>query len=773
MTRPCAVCGGRSTAPIYRQRFAMPSAHGVHAGYEVVACARCGFAFANDTPDQDFLDAYYRAMAKKSALLERRGYGEPEYLVRTHAKSLEHILPHVRSGDRVLDVGCYTGNLLAMLRDAVPGVHVTGLDPSALAARVAREHHGVEVRVGSLFDDLDLGEFDVVVLTHVLEHIVELRPFLARLQALLAQGGRLCVEVPDANAFWLTTDQDDPIGVEHKDPFLQFSVEHVNYFTATSLENLMRANGFAPLAVATDVSSVAMLATSWERAPLRVDAGGPAALRRYVADCDAMLQPVVAAIDALSRTRRARRRVGRRRAHAAAPRVRRVRSADDPLLRRLGSGLSRRDAGRHSDPPARGAARRSASHRADLFADVRRRDRASDPRRRLSEPRRDTVPPPGRDGAVIREPRAAFPYAGLPAERVWRRAVSALAPDEIDPQGAPPDWRFDRTTAIASAGSCFAARIAERLRRSGYRYLTTEPGSAYTARYGDVTTSLQLLQLAQRAVGAFEPVERAWERDGRFYDPFRPLATPDGFASVAALEADRREHLAAVRRMLGEADVFVFTLGLTETWCTRAGGAALPLCPGASIGTFDPDRYAYRNLTVDENVAALEAFLRIARELNPGLRLILTISPVPLAATMEERHVMQATTYSKSVLRVAAETVRRRCERVDYFASYELVAHGGLGFAGFEANRREVTEATVERVMRSFFAAYATPEPPERPTPRRASPDPARETSAAPSAPALGTFALTLEAVDARAAAMSIDEDPCAENRLARFIDAG
>src|ERR1700761_2218895 len=134
MPRPCAVCGGRSTAPIYRQRFAMPSAHGVHAGYAVVACTRCGFAFANETPDQEFLDAYYREMAKKSALLERRGYAEPEYLVRTHAKSLEHILPHVRPGDRVLDVGCYTGNLLAMLRDAVPGVRVTGLDPSALAA---------------------------------------------------------------------------------------------------------------------------------------------------------------------------------------------------------------------------------------------------------------------------------------------------------------------------------------------------------------------------------------------------------------------------------------------------------------------------------------------------------------------------------------------------------------------------------------------------------------------------------------------------------------
>ncbi|HZO93397.1 MAG TPA: GSCFA domain-containing protein [Candidatus Baltobacteraceae bacterium] len=330
--------------------------------------------------------------------------------------------------------------------------------------------------------------------------------------------------------------------------------------------------------------------------------------------------------------------------------------------------------------------------------------------------------------------------------------MSALPADRVDPQGARAGWRFDRRTAIASAGSCFAARIAERLRSAGYNYLTLEPGAAYSAAYGDVTTALQLLQLAQRAAGSFRPSEPPWVRDGRYVDPFRPLATAAGFASVAALEADRTRHLAAVRRMLSEAEVLVFTLGLTETWCTRADGAALPLCPGASVGTFDPARYVYRNLSVAENVAALEAFLDIARALNPGLRLVLTVSPIPLAATMEPRHVLQASTYSKSVLRVAAETVRESRERVDYFAAYEIVASACLGLDAYAANRRDVNDDAVDRVMRSFFEAYAQPEP----------------EAAAPA-----TFTLTLEAVDARAAAMSYDADPCTENRLASCLDAG
>lgn len=316
-----------------------------------------------------------------------------------------------------------------------------------------------------------------------------------------------------------------------------------------------------------------------------------------------------------------------------------------------------------------------------------------------------------------------FPYAGLPGYQIWARAVADRSAGFIDPQHAAP-FALDRSTRIASAGSCFAQRIAERLRAAGYDYFVAEPGpmwesaealaargyGAYSARFGDVYTTLQLAQLAQRAAGAFAPAEPPWPVPGGFADPLRPRVEPAGFASVAALEADRAEHLAAVRRMLADSDVFVFTMGLTETWCCTADDTALPLCPGAGVGTFDPARYRFRNLGVDENVRCLEEFLAVAWSLNPGLRVILTVSPVPLAATMEPRHVVQSTVWSKSVLRVAAEEVRRRHAQVDYFPAYEIVAGGFDGVDAFEPDRRSVSAAAVDRVMTSFFGAYAPAE---------------------------------------------------------------
>ena len=53
--------------------------------------------------------------------------------------------------------------------------------------------------------------------------------------------------------------------------------------------------------------------------------------------------------------------------------------------------------------------------------------------------------------------------------------------------------------------------------------------------------------------------------------------------------------------------------------------------------------------------------------------MILTVSPVPLVATAAGKHVLVATTYSKSVLRVACEEVCQKAADVMYFPSYEII----------------------------------------------------------------------------------------------------
>lgn len=305
------------------------------------------------------------------------------------------------------------------------------------------------------------------------------------------------------------------------------------------------------------------------------------------------------------------------------------------------------------------------------------------------------------------------PYLDIPDAQRWSRAMAGRANEDIDPVSAP-SFRIEAETRVATAGSCFAQHVARHLREHGRACFETEPAhpllssalaeafnyGTYSARYGNIYTSRQLLQLWRRATGAFVPADDIWERSGGWYDPFRPTIQPGGFSSVREYQEDRRQHFAAVRRAFGEMDVFIFTLGLTECWASRVDGAVYPLCPGVAAGHFDADRHALLNLSVDEVVADLCAFIQEVRQVNPQMRLILTVSPVPLAATAERQHVLTATTYSKSVLRVAAEQVCRLPD-VYYFPAYEIVHAAGRDFLA--EDRRSVLEHGVRHVMSLFF----------------------------------------------------------------------
>jgi len=273
-----------------------------------------------------------------------------------------------------------------------------------------------------------------------------------------------------------------------------------------------------------------------------------------------------------------------------------------------------------------------------------------------------------------------------------------------------------------TAGSCFAQHIARYLGRFGFHTLITEDAhpiasaeiaeafhyGMFSARYGNIYTARQLLQLFQRAFGHFDPVEDMWEQDGIYLDPYRPRIQPGGFASEREYLLDRDRHFAAVRRAFEDLDIFIFTLGLTESWRSRRDGAVFPLCPGVGGGQFDEQRHEFHNFTVEEIASDLLQFMEHLGRINSRAKVILTVSPVPLVATAEPRHVLVSTTYSKSVLRVACETVCSGRTDVIYFPSYEIVTGSFSRGAYFGPDCRSVTEEAVNHVMGVFFRHFTT-----------------------------------------------------------------
>lgn len=310
------------------------------------------------------------------------------------------------------------------------------------------------------------------------------------------------------------------------------------------------------------------------------------------------------------------------------------------------------------------------------------------------------------------------PYRGINDYQMWRRAVSRTIPSELDPV-VEPRFKIRSTDKVATAGSCFAQHISKRIAKIGFNYFCTETNNqlnpedavkqnygVFSARYGNIYTVQQLNQLFSEAVCDVPKHETYWEKNSRFFDPYRPNIFPVGFSSEEELIEERKKHLQYVKEMFANTDVFVFTLGLTEGWRSRVDGAAFPLAPGVVAGSFNSHEHEFFNSSIDETRTELCSFISALTAFNPSVKILLTVSPVPLVATYENRHVLSSTVYSKSVLRVAAQEAYDKFQNVDYFPSFEIITGSPTGGLYYEEDMREVNAIGVSHAMRCFISAY-------------------------------------------------------------------
>lgn len=324
------------------------------------------------------------------------------------------------------------------------------------------------------------------------------------------------------------------------------------------------------------------------------------------------------------------------------------------------------------------------------------------------------------------------PYKSAPDKSKWMKAVANKHPLSIS------EWyekKFEISQgAVAAAGSCFAQHIGRHLKASGFSYVNTEPTphwmpeeiapkfgyDMYSARFGNIYSPRQLLQLFDRAFGDREDPE-VWIHEHGFVDPLRPTIEPP-LETATQVERSREVHLKNVAAMFRSADTFIFTLGLTETWLNKKTGVAYPLCPGTSGGTFSADEHKFVNFDYQQIVFDLEQFISKFRSLGGKKKVIFTVSPVALMATATGGNVAVSTSYSKSVLRAASGYLASKHDFVDYFPSYEIIASPPMRSMFFEPNMREVSHYGVAHVMSQFFSQHVPPKgdlPAEREAPSK------------------------------------------------------
>jgi len=285
------------------------------------------------------------------------------------------------------------------------------------------------------------------------------------------------------------------------------------------------------------------------------------------------------------------------------------------------------------------------------------------------------------DGAEAWERSLAEPHAlwdGHPGAAEFGASVRGRLEAGAPVPHVVPKFSLRPDDVFFCIGSCFARVIEYQLL---YRSVPVtslairgEPAETPNAVNGIVskyTTASMLNEMRWSLDGVPFPDE-ALVADGEGY---RDLQLQQQPAPVTLQRArERRRVVEAYFARLREASVVILTLGLVEVWYDRQTDLYLNVAPTYDMVHRHPGRFVVQVSDYAENRARLEQIIDIlSRRGRPDLRIIVTVSPVPLHRTFAAADVLVVNTYGKSTLRAVAGDVVRNHPHVEYFPAYELV----------------------------------------------------------------------------------------------------
>lgn len=168
------------------------------------------------------------------------------------------------ASERILDIGCDVGTFIISATNQF-GVIPVGLDVSARSVAQAKLN-GVEAYHARLEQAPDhLMNFPLITAVDVVEHVVDLEPFLKEVYRRLRPGGCFYLETPNIRSlvYRLGALLCRWTGGRPRSPFERlFPPQHVQYFTPTSLTELVRRHGFEPAYIGLRVLPFRDLSTS-------------------------------------------------------------------------------------------------------------------------------------------------------------------------------------------------------------------------------------------------------------------------------------------------------------------------------------------------------------------------------------------------------------------------------------------------------------------------------------------------------------------------------
>jgi len=299
--------------------------------------------------------------------------------------------------------------------------------------------------------------------------------------------------------------------------------------------------------------------------------------------------------------------------------------------------------------------------------------------------------------------------------------------------------RVDKSTKIVSMGSCFAREIKDWLLNNDFNYLLEEqekdiwlnkemypgdggkkPSDHASVAWERVYNTMTFNQIMKYSFLKEDELEkeinsRLYETTGYVYGETKKIIadlkrTRMTYKDIETATIDLKDHIKKSRDVLMDAEVVIFTLGFTEIWNSVNRNMTLPIYPlGKNKGYHPPDDFTFKASSFEENYQNVKNGIKILKENNPNVKILLTVSPVHLNLTYRaDADVVSASCASKSILRAVADQIYKEEEQVYYFPSYEVVNMlcSLENTPAYQSDGHHVQRNIVDIIMNMFQEVY-------------------------------------------------------------------
>jgi len=244
---------------------------------------------------------------------------------------------------------------------------------------------------------------------------------------------------------------------------------------------------------------------------------------------------------------------------------------------------------------------------------------------------------------------------------------------------------IEKNTRFFTMGSCFARNLSKNLIESGYTSHHME-----ISEYINTTFANRVFVDWLRDADIDEAIK------GRFVE-----LLPPGWSKDNTLQA------------IKSSDVFILTLGVAPAFFDRDTGSFVLPRPTALNSRALAEKYLYRTTSVQENVDNVLYLLNFVRSVAPEIKIVVTVSPVPLQASFEFESAVQADCLSKSTMRLTAHEVVNNSKIPDifYWPSFEIFRWAGSNagdfYAADDGAAWHVSEDKVSSTIRAFVEMFS------------------------------------------------------------------